>query len=326
MHHGPEEELVLLRELPRGSRAHHRHTEEVGPHGQRHAVERERARGADGEAGEVRSLRGVPHEHRGAIQFDARAETVGRRDRAHRPRRRISEGGAHPQDAVLPQRQRYRVYRGSGPQEGVEDAREQGLHVVVDQRGGGDAVEGAQRPLARLRVAHHRSGDRLVDGLVQTRQLRGAERRRVPPRSQLGDAAPEDRILGHHLGKLVAHLEPLEGVDLGRVLGRFYLVAGANLVDVGSQVLDELGEMVEQDRPVQGLRGAHLADLRLPMREDLFLVLAQEVGEAARLVAGEQVGHAAKLRSAATPCFQRSPGRSLPGGKRTAIPLIMRFR
>jgi hypothetical protein len=84
----------------------------------------------------------------------------------------VAEGGAYAQGAVLAEHERDCVHGGRGPQEGVEDARQERLDVVVHQRGGGDAIESAQRALARFRVPYHRGGDGLIDRVVQPRQLR----------------------------------------------------------------------------------------------------------------------------------------------------------
>jgi len=76
--------------------------------------------------------------------------------------------------------------------------------------------------------------------------------------------------------------------------------------------------VIEQQWPIEVPGSPYLADLRLPVREDLLPVLAEEIGEAPRLVAGEQVGHASKLRSGTDPCLQRSTGRQIEGTERLA--------
>jgi hypothetical protein len=76
--------------------------------------------------------------------------------------------------------------------------------------------------------------------------------------------------------------------------------------------------VIEQQWPLELPGRPHLADLRLPVREDLLPVLAEEIGEPPRLVAGEQVGQASKLRCGTGPCLRRSTGRQIEGPERLA--------
>ena len=114
-----------------------------------------------------------------------------------------------------------------------------------------------------------------------------------------------------------ANLEPLESVDPGLILRRRDVVPRAELVDVLGEILDELRHVIEQQWPLELPGSPHLADLRFPVREDLLPVLAEEIGEPPRLVAGEPVGHASKLRRCTDPRRQRSTGRQIEGGERT---------
>jgi len=59
-------------------------------------------------------------------------------------RRRRARAGRRPRGVTSANR----VHGGRGPEEGVEDARQQRLDVVVHQRGGCDAIERAQRARA----------------------------------------------------------------------------------------------------------------------------------------------------------------------------------
>lgn len=135
-------------------------------------------------------------------------------------------------------------------------------------------------------------------------------------RRQLGDAAPQHGVFRDYFRQVVADLEPLERVDPGLIFWRRDIVSRAQLVDVLGEILDELRYVIEQQWPLEVPGGPHLADLRFPVREDLLPVLAEEIGEPPRLVAGEQVGHASKLRRGTDPRLQRSTGRKIAGGER----------
>jgi hypothetical protein len=70
------------------------------------------------------------------------------------------------------------------------------------------------------------------------------------------------------------------GVDARIFVGRRHRDSGAQFGHVLRQVFEELRHVVEEQRPGEVLRGAHLADLRLPFRQDVVPPLPQEVGQA----------------------------------------------
>ena len=123
------------------------------------------------------------------------------------------------------------------------------------------------------------------------RQLRRAHGRRAFLVDQLDDAHAQEGVLLHHLGEVVAHLQPLEGVSGRGAHGLRRRMARPDVIEKIGQLVEELRKVVEQHRLVEVPCRLEHPDCLDPFGKEPFLVGAHEIGQPARFFVHSPLFH-----------------------------------
>ena len=302
--HRPEEEQVLIGELKGRRRTHQRDPDEVFAMKQRDAVQGALRDLPQRLALDVRI--GRPRHHRGfAPGRDLPREAFADPQTEPAPQVLLEATGGDADDEVDV---------AGRLQEHAQELVEESEHLGLLERGRRDPVECPKRPVVRAAEARDGFGDRQINGRVQPRHLRRQSRRRQLARGQLEQAFPQRAVFRDDLPNVVTELQTVEGMR-GRSLRRGCAVeTSAHLADVLAEVVEERRDVIEQDRALEALGRLESADARLPIRDDLFPALADEVRQPPRLLSltvVAQAGPRKKLRSATG----RSHGLASGGGR-----------